>query len=397
MPFLSLALAWAFVLAVPLHLALAAPAKPIPNSESDHRRTVFYVSGQYVRDATAKGTIATNQMYVEQLVPSRGVTKEHPLVFLHGGGLPGTTWLNTPDNRKGWASYFLDQGYLVHLVDIPGVGRSSLTPNTTTYNPSSAETAEIAFTRPENSPNTYPQARLHNQWPGEGIRGDPAFDNWFKSFEPLPLDNNVEEETTAAALCALFKQIGPSYLIAHSYTGIMLFVAADRCPDSIQGLFGVEPNAIPFQSKFSPNSATPQRKWGLTDVAVTYDPPVKDPVTDLKKVEVGENTAANVSCLLQAEPAKKLVNISKVPVAFYTSEASIHIVCDHCMAAYLWQSGVTLDWILLAERGIKGNGHFSFLEKNNLEIAEKIVLPWFELQSGPKGFKHSQNGSATTV
>ncbi|KAL8767680.1 MAG: hypothetical protein Q9209_005860 [Squamulea sp. 1 TL-2023] len=75
-------------------------------------------------------------------------------------------------------------------------------------------------------------------------------------------------------------------------------------------------------------------------------------------------------------------------MAMYTAEASVHIVVAHCLAAFLWQSGVKLDWILLADRGIKGNGHFSFQEKNNLEIARKVVLPWLELQSGPNGLSH---------
>ncbi|KAL8767679.1 MAG: hypothetical protein Q9209_005859 [Squamulea sp. 1 TL-2023] len=293
-----LVIIFALVLVVPV---FSAPAKPQPDAEANHRRTVFYVGGQYVFNETAKSTYAVDQMYVEQLTPERGVTKPHPLVFMHGGGLTGVTWLNTPDNRQGWASYFLGQGYLVHLVDISNVGRSPKPPSTPAYLPASVEVAEQIFAKPENfvdSPVTYPQARLHTQWPGEGVRGDPTFDTWYKGISPTPVNNEQEEEATGAALCALLKQIGPSYLLGHSYGGIMLFVAADRCPDLIQGLYGIEPAAFPFQTKYSPNRAMPHRKWGVTDVPVTYDPPVRDPAIGLKKVEVGENTAANVSCLL---------------------------------------------------------------------------------------------------
>ncbi|KAI4107845.1 MAG: hypothetical protein LQ339_002455 [Xanthoria mediterranea] len=385
---------WALALAVPLGLVVSAPARPSPNGETNHRRTVFFVGGRYVFNETTKSTNAVDQMYVEQLTPERGVRQPHPLIFLHGGGLTGLTWLNTPDNRKGWASYFLEQGYLVHLIDITNVGRSSRPPSTPSYLPTSVESAEQVFASPEKFPETYPQARLHTQWPGRGLRGDPVFDTWYKGIGPNLVDNEKEEESTTAALCSLLAQIGPSYIFSHSYTGIIMFVVADRCPELIQGLYGVEPAAFPFESRYIFNQPIPSRKWGITDVPVTYHPPVRDPVADLKKITVGENTPGNVSCILQAAPAKRLVNISKVPVAMYTAEASIHIVNAHCLAAYLWQSGVSLDWILLAERGIRGNGHFSFLEKNNLEIAQKVVLPWLQLQSGPNGHKQKKPKTA---
>ena len=388
-------------LALFFHSAFSTPAtsgtdrERYSTSEALHRRNVFYIGGQYVFSAANNGTIAANQMYVEQLTPEKAVTKPYPLVFFHGGGLTGTTWLNTPDNRTGWASYFIAQGYAVHLVDIPGVGRSAVIPTTQTYNPTTVETAEQFFTRPELYPNNYPQARLHSQWPGRGLRGDPAFDTWYKGLEPLPVDKVLSETTTGAAACDLLQRIGPAFLISHSYTGIHVFVIADQCPDLVQGIFGVEPNASPFESRTFANRSTPQRIWGITDIPVTYDPPVVDPAVDLKKIRVGVDTPANVSCLLQTTPAKRLANIAKVPVAFYTTEASIHNVYDHCLAAYLWQAGVNLDWILLADRGIRGNWHFSFLEMNNLEIARRVVEPFFELQSGPMGFKMARNGSGT--
>lgn len=101
-----------------------------------------------------------------------------------------------------------------------------------------------------------------------------------------------------------------------------MFVAADRCPDLIQGLYGIEPAGFPFESRYIFNQPITSRKWGITDVPVTHDPPVRDPAFDLKKMTVGENTAGDVSCILQAAPAKRLANISKVPVDMYTAEAS---------------------------------------------------------------------------
>ena len=55
-----------------------------------------------------------------------------------------------------------------------------------------------------------------------------------------------------------------------------------------------------------------------------------------------------------------------------TGEASPHITYDHCTIAYLEQCGVAVDWVKLADHGIHGNGHFSYLEKNNLKIAALV-------------------------
>lgn len=76
-------------------------------------------------------------------------------------------WLNKPDGNRGWASYFLEKGYEVFIVDIWGTGRSnpsSLPPLFSTF---SVELVELAFTAPEVYKKYY-QAKLHTQWPGVG-------------------------------------------------------------------------------------------------------------------------------------------------------------------------------------------------------------------------------------
>jgi hypothetical protein len=57
------------------------------------------------------------------------------------------------------------------------------------------------------------------------------------------------------------------------------------------------------------------------------------------------------------------------------AEASYHAVYDHCTAQYLAQAGVPTEFIRLADRGIKGNGHMVMIEKNNLEIA-RLIDQW---------------------
>lgn len=77
------------------------------------------------------------------------------------------TWLQTPDNRPGWASYFVDRGYEVYIVDELSVGRS-VQQDLAAYpliGVTTAEIVEAGFTVPEKT-NAYPQSQLHTQWPG---------------------------------------------------------------------------------------------------------------------------------------------------------------------------------------------------------------------------------------
>ena len=69
------------------------------SNQPPYARDIFYVGGRYYEDALGNRT--TDQLYVEKLTPA-AVTQPKPVVFFHGGGTSGVSWLNTPDNRKGF-------------------------------------------------------------------------------------------------------------------------------------------------------------------------------------------------------------------------------------------------------------------------------------------------------
>lgn len=71
-----------------------------------------------------------------------------------------------------------------------------------------------------------------------------------------------------------------------------------------------------------------------------------------------------------------------------TGEASPHITYDQCVVNYLRQAGVKVEWVKLGEIGIEGNGHFSFLEKNNLQVAGVVEFWIREIEKKLKGKKH---------
>jgi len=76
-----------------------------------------------------------------------------------------------------------------------------------------------------------------------------------------------------------------------------------------------------------------------------------------------------VRCWAQAEPARTLINLQRIPVLVMQAEASYHATYDQCTVAYLRQARVSVRFVRLADVGIKGNGHMLMLEKNNLDIA----------------------------
>ena len=178
-----------------------------------------------------------------------------------------------------------------------------------------------------------------------------------------------------ASGCALLRLVGPSYIISHSAGTVLSLVISDLCPELMVGAVNIEPDNTPFQTYFP--TITPSSPWGLSNIPVAYNPPVKDPSVDLVQVTVGVSTPGYYSCQLQADPPKQFVNISKVPVLVVLGEASIHATWDHCIVEYMRQAGVKVNFTQLGEIGIHGNGHFSFLEKNNLEIAA-VVESWLQ-------------------
>ena len=160
----------------------------------------------------------------------------------------------------------------------------------------------------------------------------------------------------------------------------------------------VEASQSPFRAYEAGTSGaregTPRRPWGIADVPVAYDPPLSSPSDliqvpngtlelrfpngDLAPSDTTDPTAliSKYPCVQQGEPIRQLANIKKAPVFFITTEASVHALYNQCLVFYLQQAGVDVEWAKLAERGIRGNGHFSMLEKNSGEIA-RLIEGWF--------------------
>ncbi|KAI9834414.1 MAG: hypothetical protein M1819_003025 [Sarea resinae] len=335
-----------------------------PESAPSHQRSYFYVGGRYSDDGTGKGEhIFQDQMYVEQLTP-----------------VAAANWLNTPDGREGWASWLTRHGYAVYIIDFTARGRSGTAgyAPTTPQQQLSAESVQRFFTA-TGEYGLWPEASLHTQWPGTGKMGDPTFDAYYASTTPVFHPTVTQQHTMQAAGAALFDRIGAAILITHSRGAPMGWLWADARPDLVKGIVALEPLGPPFCDRILRTGAT--RKYGLTDIPLTFDRPVDDDASSSDK-PLGHAFEADFYEICRGrkkpvedekKPAIILVNLRHVPILVVTGQSSYHVVYDRDTVAFLRYVGVEdVTHLELAREGILGNGHLFFMEKNNLEILSTL-------------------------
>jgi pimeloyl-ACP methyl ester carboxylesterase len=338
----------------------------------------FYVGGRI--DPALPGSPMVGQMYAEYWIPRR-LRSPTPVVMIHGGSQTGTNFTGTPDGREGWAQYFLRRGHAVYVVDQVARGRSAH------WSQSQGPVADADLPRTEQrfvAPkrfNKWPQARRHTQFPGTGKPGDRHFDAFYATQFPSLKSYAKQQELNRDAGIALLERIGPAILLVHSQSGAFAWPIADARPKLVKAIVAVEPNGPPVHDIdflgapdwFADN---PKRKpYGLIEVPLGYHPPLK-PGEQLRFVRQDKPDAPDrVRGWLQAEPARKLPNLAKVPILILVAEASYHAAYDHCTAAYLTQAGVPNTFVRLEDIGIRGNGHMMMLEKNSDAIAA-VILDW---------------------
>jgi pimeloyl-ACP methyl ester carboxylesterase len=358
-------------------LAQAGRVEPL----SIARQGYLFAGGTY--STVGDRQVMSGQLYAEFQIPSRQ-SQRWPIVMIHGGSQSGTNFTGTPDGREGWAQYFLRRGYAVYVVDQPGRGRAAY--QAEVYGPASGlnlETTQRQFAAPERY-TRWPQARLHTQWPGKGVPGDPIFDQFYASQLPSIQNFTLQQELNRDAIVALLEKIGPSILLTHSQSGAFAWPVADARPDLVKAILAVEPNGPPFfnvENAPAPggfSDVTPQtRPWGITAVPLAYAPPAAA-ASDLAIVRQEAADGPDlVRCWLQRAPARQLPRLQALPILILTAEASYHAPYDHCTVKYLQQAGVRSTWVKLADVGIRGNGHMMMLEKNNAEISG-VMSKWLD-------------------
>ena len=364
---------------------LVPPLMSVPTFSTANiaRQGHFYVGGKWVGKPGEE--VMRGAMYVETWVPKK-IRYKYPILFIQaGGGETNVALLQTPDGRPGWAYDFVNRGYTVYMMDLPARGRSAYVPGVDgdLAPPRSGPLMEEVWSgaRPPSTPeSSWPQATKHTQWPGDGPNkgkmGDPVFDYFAKTDSQSPTGKDMEE-LSARDIEELVDLIHePVILLLHSGVAPAGWLVADARPKLVKGIIAAEPIALPVEN--AERGATgPGRAWGLTNLPMTYDPPIKS-ASELQPVRQDKADGPDlIPCWVQKDPAHKLVNLEAIPVLNVSGEASYHRPYSHCIAKWLNQAGVKTKYVNLEDVGIRGNGHQFMSEKNSAEIS-KFFMDWLE-------------------
>ncbi|TQC49021.1 hypothetical protein EEB14_12120 [Rhodococcus sp. WS4] len=333
----------------------------------------FYVGGRYNDDTDTM----TGQAFVQYQIPAER-SYPFPVVMIHGGGQTGAGFLSTPDGRRGWADNFVAHGFAVYVVDAPGGGRAQGHDQVGALRPATAVAGRVCA---DGSAPSWPQAHLHTQWPGDGGRGDPTFDQFYASQVSSPVDAASVERAMRDAGAALLDKIGPAILLTHSLGAPLGWQIGDARPGLTRAIVAIEPNGPPvYDVRFTAepdwfDDADLARPWGITRAPITYSPPAESAAELAFERQETPDGPGFVRFWRQAEPARRLPNLARLRILIVSGEASYHAPYDHATSAYLAQAGVEHDFVRLAERGIRGNGHMMMLEKNSADIA-RLLREW---------------------
>ena len=361
-------------------VAALAVVSPVRGEEplAIAKQGYFFVGGKY--STVGDKQVMNGQIYVEYQIPKKR-TQAYPLVIVPGAAQTATNFNGTPDGREGWTQHFLRRGYAVYIAEQPGRGRSAYQPDTDGAQAyPQILSVQQRFTAPEKY-TLWPQSRLHTQWPGTGMAGDPNFDQFFASQVPFVQKPEVIQALNRDAIAALIDKLGPVILMTHSQSGAYGWEAVDQRPNMIKALIQAEPSAPPVHDVeflgapdwFRDGART--RTWGLTSIPITYAPPAKDASELAFEQQEKADGPDLAKCWLQKSPARQLPNLQKLPIAIVTGEASFHGPYEHCVVKFLEQAGVRPTWLNLGAMGIHGNGHMMMLEKNSEQIAD-VIEKW---------------------
>jgi pimeloyl-ACP methyl ester carboxylesterase len=276
-------------------------------------------------------------MYVHYRIPTHRKSAV-PIVLVHGGGLTGASYESTPDNREGWATYFLRKGYGVYVVDTPGRGRSGF--NATAINQANAEadasalppsmlmvTRELAWKLFRFGP-VYGTAYPDTEYPTDAIE---AFGAQVVPFAEVTLQG-ASLSSAPRALAALLDRIGSSVVVVHSLAGPFADALVELRPKLVKAVINLEGAQVPVPTD--------------SQIAAYSGIPV---------LEVfGDHLEAPVFTARPRYEARKAV------VERINSN-------EHGQATL----------VELPDVGIHGNSHMLMQDRNNLQVAD-FLLDWLD-------------------
>lgn len=290
------------------------------------------------------GNEPVSGLYHEILGERRAL--DRPLLWIHGGGATGACWRVTPDGRAGWADLLAERGYECWVTDWPGTGRSG-----------NRHTVEIEY---EDVVDGY--RRLLREVIGE-----------------------------------------PVVVICHSMGGAVTWQLVQHEGDLVAGVVSVAgaypANTPPSSEVTADDGRVAEVTFGDTGVSFRIDRRVPYLYEDSYiheqaiatstrfPVEATEAMRAGLVGLpprmvlqrVGVEPGLPMVSspdaFAGKPIRLITGgedPAHTRAIEDRTLELLgSWGAEVELVW--LPDRGIEGNGHFMFMERNSDELLEILV------------------------
>jgi pimeloyl-ACP methyl ester carboxylesterase len=187
------------------------------------------LSSTSTRDYDPNGTYWIEAAYVQyflQAVPRYAV----PLVLMHGGGLTGAMWEDTPDGRPGWLQRLLEEGVSVYVVDNIERGRAGFCALDRVWPDRPLSRSD------EESASIYRFGYAGHRFPLDAMQGLSA-----QTVPRWPSTRGLQRQ----ALIDIVTRIGPCALLGFSQGGGLVFDAADAARDLVRACVALEPHGVP--------------------------------------------------------------------------------------------------------------------------------------------------------
>ncbi len=301
-------------------------------------------------------------VYFERLMPVVE-TSRPTLVLVHGGGHTGVCYQCTPDGRPGWAHRFVERGFPVVVVDLPGMGRS----------------------------------------------GHPS---------PESIDGVSMVEGLASLVSCLDSRV---ILLTHSMSGPYGWQLLERLPRRLTAVVGVAPgppgniqdpvavlNETDAEIEVSYNGGVVRFdklvQFAPSQIAEMFTRSARFPSDHLHEY-VASLVATPQSAILERFNVggsqlriRNPEHVAGVPVLVVTgSEDALHPrEQDGSIVSWLNSHGAAAEHLWLEDFSITGNGHMMMLEDNSDAIAD-LIADWLEsaVRQGMRENDHVQSEFAS--
>jgi pimeloyl-ACP methyl ester carboxylesterase len=187
------------------------------------------LSSTGTREYDPNGTYWIEGAYVQYFLQAEP-RYEVPLVLMHGGGLTGAMWEDTPDGRPGWLQLLLEAGMSVYVVDNVERGRAGFCALDDVWpdRPLSRSDEEAA--------QIYRFGYAGHRFPSEAMQGLSA-----QTVPRWPSTRGLQQQ----ALIDVVTRVGPCALLGFSQGGGLVFGAAREARELVRACVALEPHGVP--------------------------------------------------------------------------------------------------------------------------------------------------------